>query len=207
MWDMKRKKLRSKNTISSAQSRSRKAVAAKPDDFQERIWLARILAATGRQGEAETELRKAVALAPNDPARWIILTDFLVFTAKQPQEAEKVIEEAKLKLSASLKPMALAECCEMMGRAYENGPAKADVKKWYDAARKWYEQAESAHDEDLWIKQRLTEFLLRSNQIGEAERYLDAIIQGGGGKSAKTAAWARRVRAEVYAAEPMAFRN
>ena len=86
-----------------------------------------------------------------------------------------------------------------------NGTTEPNAKKWYDAARKWYEQAESAHDEDLWIKQRLTEFLSGSNQIGEAERYLDAIIQGGGGKSAKTATWARRGEPRFMPAEPMAL--
>ena len=35
------------------------------------------------------------------------------------------------------------------------------------------------------IKQRLTQFLLQSNQIDDAEGYLDAMIQGGSGKRQK----------------------
>src|SRR5262249_4888843 len=40
-----------------AEQIARNAVAARPDDFQERIWLVRILMDSGRKADAETELR------------------------------------------------------------------------------------------------------------------------------------------------------
>ena len=83
----------------------------------------------------------------------------------------------------------------MMGRAYENGGTAASVKKWYDAARKWYKQAESDHPQDLLIKRNLTQFLVRTNHLGDAESYLDTMMQGG---NAEAVAWATRVRALVY---------
>ena len=66
MWDMKRNELRSKTTISSSRQ-TRKAIDAKPNDFQERIWLVRILLASGPSGRGQKELRKAVNLSPMIP--------------------------------------------------------------------------------------------------------------------------------------------
>ena len=102
-----------------AEQIARKAVQAKPDDFQERIWLVQVLLASDRQAEAAKELRDAVALSPSDPDRWDALVTFMIFIAKQPAEAEKVIQEAEAKLPPSKAPMALALCCEKMGRAYD----------------------------------------------------------------------------------------
>ena len=101
-----------------AEQLARKAVQANPDDFQERIWLVQILLASERQAEAEKELRDAVELSPGDPDRWIALVTFMIIS-KQPAEAEKVIREAEAKLPPSKAPIALALCCEKMGRAHD----------------------------------------------------------------------------------------
>jgi predicted Zn-dependent protease len=197
--DQARKSAYDNHDFQLAERLAYEAIAAKPDNFQERLWLVQILLASDRQDAARIELLKAVDLSPNDPDRWVALTYFMIFT-KQPQEAEKVIRQAEKKLPPSLRPMALAQCCEAMGRAYDNGATEAAGNKWYDEATKWYEQAQTAHDEDISIKRRFTEFLLRSNQISKAQGYLDAILrQGFGAKTAATFAWARRARAVLYA--------
>ena len=49
--------------IRKAEEIARKAVAAKPDNFQERLWLVSILMADKRTAEVETELRLAIAQA------------------------------------------------------------------------------------------------------------------------------------------------
>ena len=61
------------------------------------------------------------------------------------------------------------------------------MKRWNDEARAWYEKAQAAEPEDLSIKRRLTEFFLRSRQIEEAQKYLEAIRkQSAGAKNAET---------------------
>ena len=102
------------------------------------------------------------------------LVIFMIVT-KQPEEAEKIIHEAETKLPPSRAPMALALCCEKMGQMYGGSGNATEMKKWNDAATKWYKKAESAQPEDLSIKRRLTEFLLRSKQINEAKSYLESI--------------------------------
>jgi cellulose synthase operon protein C len=182
-----------------AEQIARKAVAAKPDDFQERIWLARILLAGEHRTEAAKELREAVDLLPSDPDRWIWLVIFMIDT-KQPDEAEKIIHEAETKLPSLRAPMALAHCCEKMGEMYGSSGNATEMKKWNDAATKWYKKAESAQPEDVVIKRRLTEFLLRSKQIDEAKGYLESIRkQERVAKNTETTAWANRALALVLA--------
>jgi tetratricopeptide (TPR) repeat protein len=178
---------------------ARKAVQANPGDFQERIWLVQILLASEQQAEAAKELRDAVNLSPSDPDRWVALVTFMIF-AKQMSEAEKAIKEAETKLPPSKLPLALALCCEKMGRAYDAGTDNAEMKRWNDAARSWYEKAEAAEPADLSIKRRFTDFFLRSRQTKEAQKYLEAIRrQGGGARNGETTAWANRALALVLA--------
>ena len=101
-----------------AEEIARKMVAANSGDFQERIWLVQILLSSGRQADAETEIRQAVELSKTDPDRWITLVQFMVVT-KQLAKAEKAIKDAEAVMPPDQAPLALAQCCEMMGRAYE----------------------------------------------------------------------------------------
>jgi tetratricopeptide (TPR) repeat protein len=177
---------------------ARRAVQANPGDFNERIWLVQILLAGERQNEAAKELRDAVNLAPSDPDRWIALVTFQIF-AKQMSDAAGTIKDAEAKLPSSKAPLALALCCEKMGRAYD-GTDNAEMKKWNDAARSWYEKAQAAEPANLSIKRRLTDFFLQSRQTDEAQKYLEAITrQGSGVKNAETKAWANRQLALVLA--------
>ena len=182
-----------------AEQIARKAVEAKPDDFQERLWLVRTLLAGEHEAEAEKELRDAVALAPDDPDRWNALVSLMIIT-KQPAQAAKVIQEAEVKLPPQRAPMALAWACEKMGEAYSGSGNDAEMKKWNDTARAWYEKARAAQPADLSINRRLAEFFFRSRQIDEAKKCLEVIRhQGGGVKNAETAAWANRTLAWVLA--------
>jgi tetratricopeptide (TPR) repeat protein len=182
-----------------AEQIARRAVADKPDDFQERIWLARILLAGEHRAEAAKELRDAVDLSPSDPDRWIWLVVFMIDT-KQPEEAEKIIHEAETKLPPLRAPMALALCCEKMGEMYGSSGNGTEMKKWNDAATTWYKKAESAQPQDVSIKRRLTEFFLRSKRIDEAKGYLESIRkQERIAKNAETTAWANRALALVLA--------
>jgi cellulose synthase operon protein C len=194
-----------------AEQIARKAIQAKPDDFQERIWLVRILLASEHETEAEAELREAVNRSPGEPDRWDFLVGFLIFITKQLPEAEKVIRQAETKLLSSQQAAAkvpssqalitLASCCENIGKAYEAADDGAAAKKWNTAARTWYERAQAAQPEDLSIKRRLAEFFIRSKQLNAATDYLKAIRnqEGGETKNGQTARWANRTLALVLA--------
>src|SRR5262249_46463460 len=71
-----------------AEEIARKAVAARPGDFQERLWLVKILLESGRKAEAEAELRQAIDSSNGDPNPWLALVQVLILT-KQAEKAEK----------------------------------------------------------------------------------------------------------------------
>jgi tetratricopeptide (TPR) repeat protein len=181
-----------------AEQIARKAVAARPEDFAERLWLVQILLQSSRANEAEAELRQAVALAPSDPQRWIILVNFLIQT-NQLLEAERTVQAAVAPLSKD--PMALALCCELMGWASEKILTEELMKKWFAEARAWYDRAKASGSDELVVARRLTDFLLRTKQVAEAEKQLREILnRADQAKSAATVAWARRSLAQVYLA-------
>ena len=177
---------------------ARKAVAANPDDFQARLWLAQVLAQDRRPDEAEAVLRAAVDAAKTDPDRWINLVRFEVLN-RHPDKAEQVAQEAEGLIGKT--PLALAQCCAIVGKAYEAGqPDRA--KPWYDRARGWFAKAQEAlkDPEDQTVRRRLAEFLMLTNQAAEAEAPLKEVLARTAGKSPDVAAWARRGLAEVYIA-------
>jgi cellulose synthase operon protein C len=170
---------------------ARKAVAAKPADFQERVWLVQILLSSGKQVEAEHEIREAVNLSKSDPERWIMLVKFLV-TTKQTAEAEKVISDVEANVPPLLAPLALAQCSALLGRAYD-GVDDGLKKKWYARAKGWYERAQSAQPDDLQVARTAFNFFVQTNQMAEAEAQLDAIVKrGANARNEAVVGWARR---------------
>jgi cellulose synthase operon protein C len=178
-----------------AEEIARKIVTANPNDFQERLWLVNILVKTGRQAEAEDEIRQAVALSKSDPDRWITLVQLMVLT-NQPEKAARAIQDAEAMLPQPQAPLALAQCCALMGLANQ-AIDEASTKQWYARAKEWYEKAQAAYPDDLSIARRLTDFFLRTKQMGEVEAQLDAILKRS--QSAETVAWARRTLALTLA--------
>jgi cellulose synthase operon protein C len=183
-----------------AEDIARKMVATNPRDFQERIWLVRILLSSGRVADAETEICQAVELSKSDPDRWITLVQFMVIT-KQLRKAEKAIKDAEAIVPPDQVPLALAQCCELMGRAYEQNDDSA-TKQWYTRAAEWYEKAKSDHPDDFSIVRRLTSFYLQTKQIAEAEAQLNVILkEGAKPQSIERVAWARRTLALVLSTD------
>ena len=179
-----------------AEEIARKAVAAKPSDFQERVWLANILLATRRFDEAEEQLRQAVALGKDDPNRWRTLVVYLLQT-RQFDKAEAVVRDAEASLTKA--PLALADYCERMGRAVQVMDSGLASKRWYERARQWFDKALAAgkDPQDLSVLKPLVQFLINIDQIPEAEKQLESIRTGA--KDPATIAWARRSLALVYA--------
>jgi cellulose synthase operon protein C len=188
----------------SAKEIARKAVAANPADFQERLSLVRILMASDHPSEAETVIREAIDLSKNDPDRWIALVKVLLLN-KHLVEAAKAIKDAEASLPKSEAPLTLAQCCELMGKACEK---IEDQKQWYALAKGWYEKAQAIHPDDLSIPRRLTNFFLQTKQIAEVEAQLDAILKRGARpQNAETVAWARRTLALTLASDPQRVRD
>jgi tetratricopeptide (TPR) repeat protein len=174
-------------------------MVANPGDFEVRLLLTQVLLDSGRQADAENELRQAVELSKNDPVRWITLVKVLAET-KQPDKAEKAFKEAKTNLAPLTEPtpsLAFAECCELVGRAYESVGSADAVKTWYGEAKSWLEKAQRAQPNNLSITRRFTQFLLQTKQSNEAESLLEAILNRGSSdnKTADEVAWARRALA------------
>ena len=127
------------------------------------------------------------------------MVTFLIFDKKMV-EVEGVIKEAETKLPPSKAPLALGTVLREDGSSLRRRIDAAEMKRWNDAARSWYEKAQATDPADLSIKRRLTDFLLQSKQTDEAQKYLEAIrTQGGGAKNAETTAWANRALALVLA--------
>ena len=96
---------------------------------------------------------QAVELSKTDPDRWITLVRFMVVT-KQLAKAQKAIKDAESVIPPDQAPLALAQCCEMMGRAYEPS-GEGVTKQWYTRATEWFEKAKAAHPDDFSIVRRL----------------------------------------------------
>jgi cellulose synthase operon protein C len=181
-----------------AEEIARKDVAANPRDLQARLWLARVLIEGSRPADAEEVLREAVAANRADPDRWANLVIFLVQT-RQLEKAAKAVDEAQAHIAGA--PLIMAQCCENVGKAYGAGDPD-QAKSWYGRARQWFDEAQKALNDpaDPAFQRRLAEFLIRTDQTGEAERPLREILdRTTDGRSPDLAAWARRRLAEVYA--------
>jgi tetratricopeptide (TPR) repeat protein len=184
-----------------AEEIARKALAAKPADFQERIWLVQILLNRGRQAEAESVIREGLELSKNEPDRWVVLVQFLAQT-KQPAKAAKAIKDAEAQLPESQAPLALAQCCTLLGRSYESSD-EDQKKQWYAQAKRWYEKSLAAHPDDLSIARRVTDFFVQTRQMAEVEAHLEAIRnRGSNAQSAEIVAWANRTLARALASSP-----
>ena len=96
-------------------------------------------------------------------------------------------KRAEAQLPPSQAPLILARCCEIIGKASTG----AATVKWYGDAKEWYSKAENAHPDDLSIKRQLAGFLVRTDQLSQAEAPLTAILkQAGSMQDAETVAWA-----------------
>jgi len=113
--------------------------------------------------------------------------------------AEQAIEEAQKHLPAATAPLALAQCCELIARAYEaanNEPAKV---KWYGKAEEWYVKDQTAQLNDLPATRRLTDFFIRTKQLEKASSLLNGILESGNAKNSDMTVWARRTLALTLA--------
>jgi predicted Zn-dependent protease len=99
----------------------RRAVAERPDDTAERLWLGQVLLAAGQPREAE--FRRATTISPRSPETWFALVQLLAREGRI-ELAGAAITEAEHALPEDAAPPALAVCHEAVGRI-EPAPGRA----------------------------------------------------------------------------------
>lgn len=190
-----------------------KEVEAHPEDFEAREWLARALREGGRSEDAEKALRGGLDADKGSPKRWLALVQFLL-QDRQLEKAEQAVRDAEPFLGdrqpsqgedAAAGPLALARCCEMVGKGFELvEPDRARL--WYGRARDWFGRAQKALKDpgDLTVKRLYAKFLLDTNATADAEAaFKELIARTADGKSPDLAIAARRGLAQTYlAAKP-----
>ncbi len=161
-------------------------LAAPTDDvYSYHVWLGRLLAAAGRDAEAESELRRAVAFPE---AAWDATAALAAYLAQHDQnaEAEALVGALKVKLPPRYAELPLAQCYEAAGSL--------------DRAEKLYNEAQSKRPEDGATLLRVATFYLRLNRTAQAEPVLRQLMSMARDLSAADQSWARRELAMVLAA-------
>ena len=157
------------------------AVAAGSKDYRDHVWLGRVLAAVpSRRAEAERVLRRAVGLARDVPEAWVALVQHLARADRG--KAEAALREAERALPRGKAPLALAQCCEAVGRL--------------DRARQFYEAALAASPKDVALLRGVASFHLRTNQPEKAQPYLRRLMAHKD-RAPEEAAWAQLTLALV----------
>ena len=141
----------------------------RPGDPTARLWYARILAADGRQEEAEGAFKQALKLAPKDVRSHLALFNFYVGTRRR-QEAEKSLQALakEAQLSELERALVLAQAYQRLGDR-----ERADVK---------YREAGKLAPVNAGVQMGLAKFLLETEglQSTEAEGILRRIAPQSG---------------------------
>ncbi|HLA83822.1 MAG TPA: tetratricopeptide repeat protein [Thermoguttaceae bacterium] len=156
---------------------SARKIAATSDKFEDHVWLGQLLGVVARNlrrderekeaepllTEAEEAFRQAVILKSDSPEPWVALIQFFAQTDQKPK-AEKMIAQARLKLSPAVAATAMGQCYEVL-----NEPEKATLQ---------YEAALADAPEDPVVAQSAATFYHRINQPEKAKAQLTRIIGG-----------------------------
>jgi tetratricopeptide (TPR) repeat protein len=137
------------------------AATADLKDYQDHIWRAQMLAATGQYADAEAHFREAVKLAPQEPAPRVALVAYLA-AAERTADAEAAMREAEAKLDPRKSSLALARCHELLTH-------DARVREIYQAAL-------TADPDDETALRNFVDFLVKRGAWREAKPHLQHLI-------------------------------
>ena len=170
--------------LAEAVAIAEKTIPADSKNADELLWFAQFLERAGNRERALDVVERAVAAAPNRPDAWLALMSLQLATGKK-KAAEQTLDRAADNLADPQRGTVLAQGAEMLGRL--------------DDAERVHRAAAAAAPDDIAVRRRMAEFLLRAGRLGPARETLDAVI---GAKAASpadrsTQAWARRVVAEL----------
>ena len=163
---------------------ARKNLPEDSTDYRDHLLRGQLLWATRYRNEAEKAFRRAVELAPQEPECTIVLVSFL--QERNPQKAREEIEAASRRLPATVAPLALAACYEVVGSV--------------DKAEEQYAKAAKLRPDDAAVLRAQALFFLRRGQLARAEPVFRKLIALPGSANQLTAAWARRTLALAMAA-------
>jgi tetratricopeptide (TPR) repeat protein len=177
-----------------ARDLARRAVPPGTRDYRDHLWLAQVLAAAGRPGQAEESLGRAVRAAPGLPEPWVALVRHLARQGRKDR-AEEVLAEVRRKLSPERAALAEALGQEALGRS--------------DLAARLYRVQLEARPNDLLLLGAAAEFYLRAGRREKAEALLRRLADPANGAPVDLAAAARRRLAVCLAGHgrPGAFRE
>jgi tetratricopeptide (TPR) repeat protein len=165
------------------------AAALAGGDYRDHVALAQVFGVLAggkdKEGQARAKLdekarkhfRLAIALGSKAPQPWVAFVEYLVRTGRK-KDAERVLDEARTKLSAADLPFALAPGYELLGRA--------------DKAREQYRAALRSYPSSGPVFRLVADYYLRNGQPQEAEPLLRRLRGGAVKVSAGDKAWANR---------------
>lgn len=143
------------------------------------LFLARILAYSGRLAEAERPIRRAVELAPRLPEPQLALIELLTRLDKT-DEARRRLEQLPSALDPADLPVAQARAHDLLGEP--------------DQATALFDQAVAARPNDPATLRAAAESAIRQRRDDRARAFLDALLDPKTAAPADTVAWARRSR-------------
>ena len=94
--------------------------AANSKDYRDYLWLAQLLNILGRREEAEKALHEASLRGEKAPETCVVQVQFFASTGRKDR-AEEALAVGREKIPAAEAPLALAECCEILGKSDEAG--------------------------------------------------------------------------------------
>lgn len=157
--------------------------ARRSGTLEDRLWLAQVLSVLKQPEQAEKELREAIAISPNEPAPWVMLVRIYA-EAGNMDEARQALNDALEAVESPADLLLAAECHEILKDSGE--------------ARKNYEAALAASEDDTSIRSKVAAFYLRQGLLQEATAQYEILVDSPG-TDAELAA-ARRQLALLLAA-------
>ena len=154
--------LMQQSRVDEAVAVAREAVARRPQEPSNLIWLGQILAANGQFEEAETKLSAAVDAAPSEPTGWIALVQLLMQQERR-DDALAVVQQAEQSFAGENRDATLGFCHEITGQL--------------ERADSHYRKQLQQHPGDSDALSTLIAFYLRHGRGADAEPLLREILQ------------------------------
>lgn len=163
---------------------AKRAVPADSRDYRELQWLAWVLDMAGAAKDAETTLRRALDVARHNPDTWVALIHHLARTG-QAAAADVVLNEARVKLHADRRDLAIARALEVLGRL--------------DQAESLFVKCASDRPHDFIALEQAASFYRRQDRPDQAEAHLRRLLEPVCAAPGEVAVWARRHLAVLLA--------